>query len=66
MRKEGRTTVNEFAELGHSLYEVGVDEVSNPLGRLLTVLRLKLDFEYTVPTTQIESSARSRNCKVHT
>lgn len=66
MRKESRTAVNEFAELGHSLYEVGVDELSNPLGRLLTVLRLKLDFEYAIPTTQNQSSARSRDYRVRT
>jgi hypothetical protein len=52
MRKESRTTVDEFAKFGHGLYEVGVNKLGDPLGRFLTVLRLKLDFEYTIPMTQ--------------
>jgi hypothetical protein len=52
MRKESRTTVDELAKFGHGLYEVGVNELGDPLGRFLTVLRLKLDFEYTIPMTQ--------------
>jgi hypothetical protein len=52
MRKESRTTVDEFAKFGHGLYEVGVNELGDPLGRFLTVLRLKFDFKHTIPLTQ--------------
>ena len=52
VREESCTTMDEFAELGHSLNEMGVDEVSDPLWRLLAVLRLQLDFKYTIPTAQ--------------
>ncbi len=40
MRKESRTAMDKFAELGHSLNEMGVDEVSDPLWRLLAILCL--------------------------
>jgi hypothetical protein len=50
MWKESRTAVDEFAELGHSLNEVRVDELSDPFGRFLTVLCLEFDFEHTIPT----------------
>jgi hypothetical protein len=52
VRKKGCTTMDKFAELGHSLNEMGVDELSDPLWRLLAVLCLQLDFKYTIPTAQ--------------
>lgn len=52
VREESRTAVDEFAELGYSLNEMGVNEVGDPLRRLLTVLCLELDFKYTIPTAQ--------------
>jgi hypothetical protein len=48
--------MDKFAELGHSLNEMGVDKLSNPLRRLLTVLCLQLDFKYTIPTARGKSS----------
>lgn len=38
--KESRTTMDKFAKLGHGLNEMGVDELSDPLRRLLAVLCL--------------------------
>jgi hypothetical protein len=32
--------MDEFAELGHSFNEMGVDEISDPLWRLLAILCL--------------------------
>ncbi len=66
MWKESRTTVDEFAELGHCLNEVGVDELSDPLRRFLTVLCLELDFQYTIPMTQDQSFAWLRSDRVRT
>ena len=40
VRKESRTTMNKFTKLGYSLNEMRIDEVSNPLWRLLAVLCL--------------------------
>jgi hypothetical protein len=57
--KEGRAAVDEFAELGHSLNKMRVDEVSNPLWRLLTVLCLQLDFKYPVPASQRQFCAET-------
>jgi hypothetical protein len=44
--------MDKFAELGHSLNKMGVDELSDPLWRFLAVLCLELDFKYTIPTAQ--------------
>lgn len=49
MRKECRTTVDEFTELGHGFDKMRVDELSDPLRRLLTVLRLEFDLKYAIP-----------------
>jgi hypothetical protein len=67
MWKESSTAVDKFAKLGNGLDEVGVDEFSDPLGGLLTVLCLELDFEYTIPTAQNQSSTTwAVNCRVRT
>jgi hypothetical protein len=34
VRKESRTTMGEFAELGHSFNKMGVDEISDPVSQL--------------------------------
>ena len=49
VREESRAAVDEFAELGHSLNEMRVDELKHPLRRLLAKLRLQLDFKNTIP-----------------
>ena len=41
--------MDEFAELGHSLNEMRVDVLKDPLRRLLAKLRLQLDFKNTIP-----------------
>ncbi len=44
MRKESCAAVDKFAELGDSLNEMRVDELGDPLWRLLPKLCLQLDF----------------------
>ena len=41
--------MDEFTELGHGFDKMRVDELSDPLRRLLTVLRLEFDLKYAIP-----------------
>jgi hypothetical protein len=41
--------VRIIPELGNSLNEVGLDEIRDPLGRLLPELSLEFDFQNTIP-----------------